>query len=728
MLKIQKYLYYLLFFVTPFIMLSSTSELFEFNKLIFIYIISSLLLCVWMARMFAAKKVLFKRTPFDFFIGLFFLSQLVSTFFSIDIHTSIFGYYGRFNGGLLSVTAFLIVYYSLSEFMSATVDRKAIISMLMKISLLASTLVILWGLPGKFGHDLSCLIFSGKLTNSCWTAQFDPAARMFSTLGQPNWLGAYLDITFFIALYYFLRAPLKLRQPRFYAISAVSILQLLGIYFTNSRSSVAAVIAGALAFFVWVMIRRRYLHLPHLKEKTIAVAALFIVTVLIYKTGVASIDKYISLSTYFKPSITTQTAKRAQPQSPAQAPAAPLNITDSLVIRKIVWQGAEKLGMEYPLFGTGVETFAYSYYFVRPVAHNLTSEWDFLYNKAHNEYLNYFATTGFFGLGTYLLFLGAVIIMALLWIRPGKLDEHADLSLLQALLFASWITILITDFVGFSTTVISMYFYIIPVLLFYLEVLKRPAVQPVHAEKKAYKLSGSSALIGYGIPLLLAVFFVQYFVSYWLADTKYALADNLSKANDYQNAAALLGQAMQLRPDHVYEDKLSYYLANLAFIAAYQKNNQLATQLMQDSAKYNESSLLQSPQNILYWKTKVKDLYIFYQITLDKKYIEDGVKALKESEKLSPTDAKLPYFMATYDSLLYDDEKDSQTKAKLQTASLEEVNKSIALKSDYYESYYLKAQLYRKYKMIPQAKETYEYILKNISPGNTQIEQELKSI
>jgi O-antigen ligase len=65
------------------------------------------------------------------------------------------------------------------------------------------------------------------------------------------------------------------------------------------------------------------------------------------------------------------------------------------------------------LFGTGVETFAYAYYFVRPQAHNLTSEWDYLYNKAHNEYLNYFATTGFIGLGTYLLVISTVIIVFL---------------------------------------------------------------------------------------------------------------------------------------------------------------------------------------------------------------------------------------------------------------------------------------------------------------------------
>ena len=71
------------------------------------------------------------------------------------------------------------------------------------------------------------------------------------------------------------------------------------------------------------------------------------------------------------------------------------------------------MALKYPLFGTGVETFAYSYGFVRPIAHNLTSEWDYVYNKAHNEYFNYLALTGFLGLGAYLGFIAVFIIYVL---------------------------------------------------------------------------------------------------------------------------------------------------------------------------------------------------------------------------------------------------------------------------------------------------------------------------
>ncbi|MBF8303332.1 MAG: efflux transporter, family, subunit [Candidatus Dadabacteria bacterium] len=74
-------------------------------------------------------------------------------------------------------------------------------------------------------------------------------------------------------------------------------------------------------------------------------------------------------------------------------------------------KAALEIAKANPIFGTGVETFAYSYYQYRPVEHNNTSEWDFLYNKAHNEYLNYLATTGIVGFVSYI----SIIVMFLFW-------------------------------------------------------------------------------------------------------------------------------------------------------------------------------------------------------------------------------------------------------------------------------------------------------------------------
>ncbi len=92
-----------------------------------------------------------------------------------------------------------------------------------------------------------------------------------------------------------------------------------------------------------------------------------------------------------------------RPTSPAAVTQLEAGGTESGQIRLIVWRGALEVFKHNPWIGSGVETFAYSYYGFRPVEHNLVSEWDFLYNKAHNEFLNYLATTGAIGLVAYIL-------------------------------------------------------------------------------------------------------------------------------------------------------------------------------------------------------------------------------------------------------------------------------------------------------------------------------------
>ncbi len=82
----------------------------------------------------------------------------------------------------------------------------------------------------------------GQLNNTCWTEQFRSAERMFSTLGQPNWLGAYLAINFFLGIFFLSKSfkNKKLVSSLFY--SFIVGLIFLGIVFTKSRSALLAVI------------------------------------------------------------------------------------------------------------------------------------------------------------------------------------------------------------------------------------------------------------------------------------------------------------------------------------------------------------------------------------------------------------------------------------------------------------------------------------------------------
>lgn len=664
LLKHIRFFYYILFFATPLAMSASTSEIFEFNKMIGIYFCTMIIATLWSIDFIMHKRIIMKPRIL-FFALIFLITQIISTFTSIDPHTSIFGYYGRFNGGLLSIFAYIILL-----FVFVQVFTKEDLKTLLKVSLFASLTVMVWGIPGRFGSDLSCALFTGQFTNACWTAQFQPEVRMFSTLGQPNWLGAYLAIHVFVGGFFLLNSllPKKTKEQSvtfnleilktylshwnwgstFYF--AYTLFTVLCIWFTRSRSSLLAVAIGFMAI-IYVLLWKFYKKL----------APIFIAGIVLSVIAVAVYVTTLDLSTI------RQT-----------------NVTESFDIRKVVWKGAIDLGLRYPLFGTGVETFAYSYYFTRPVAHNLTSEWDFLYNKAHNEFLNYFATTGFVGLIAYMLFLGFA-----LWIITKKslAEEHAQPLALYVCLIGALVTIHVTNFFGFSTTTVQLFFYLIPGFFIAWHTLEAPqaTIQRVGWMQKI-------------IVIMIAIIGVAgctYFMNYYRADKIYARVDAQLAASDYQSAISLLDNATQLHYEHVYEDKLSSTLASLAYVVHTSNPNEkdLAQKLITLAETYSTQTLVMAPKNVLYFKTLAKNSYLFYLITKDEKRVQQSIQALEAAKKIAPTDVKLMHTLALFYSNFLKDTQDAGKKAEYKKKALQELNTALHMKPGYGEAVELKKVL-----------------------------------
>ena len=697
----------------PFVVLPVNSELFEFNKMLFIYIITSLIVCLWVLRCLQENTLIIKKTPFDVPLILFLGSQIMSTLFSIDQHTSFFGYYGRFNGGLLSTMVYIVLYYGFVTHITENIQT--VIRTIFKISIVSSLFVVLWGLPGRFNHDLSCLLFTSKFDNTCWTAQFRPAERMFSTLGQPNWLGAYLSITFFISFFILFSSVTK--KARMLSVAGI-LFSYIGILLSRSRSSLASLIPGVIVFgifYLFLTIKKHHWLSP-LRRKTAAftIGALLLVT-FICQTGIPQLDTFLSLS--FLNRNDSISALSTTPSSSKPSLVYVGGVTESLDIRKIVWEGALELGIQYPLFGTGVETFGYAYYSVRPQSHNMTSEWDYLYNKAHNEYLNLLATTGWIGLGTFLTMLAWMIIFLIRKLWSNRSDIQSVIFYLS--LFGIACSIIITNFFGFSITVINVYWYL---LIAWLAIYNESSV------KKSEKSNQNVGFSKIGIVMVLVLWLLNSIYAYWLADYKYAQSDNALKSSNSGVAVNLLQEALTLREEHIYQDKLSYALAQYAFAVSYQKEKDKAQQLIEVAEKLNLQSIKSSTQNVLYWKTRVKNQFIFYQMSLDKKYLFTGLSALEEATKLAPTDPKIPYFSATYYSLLYDDEKNSTQKRIYLENSMKSIETALKLKSDYGDAYYLKVQLLRKYGRKSEAKQLLEWYIPRYAPMNEDIKKELREL
>ncbi len=426
----------LIVFFTPLIYTSSTHELFEFPKMSFVYTAVTLLLILHLIDKWRHNQALFTRTPLDLAIVFFFLGYLASAILSLDLYTSLFGYYSRFNGGLVSVSVFLIFYYLMCT--RGLTDRR-LASLMIDILLAAAALVALFGIAQHFGYQ-----------KNYWLQ--DSAARVFSSLGQPNWLAAFLTMLFPLSLGQLLNHSAKKSAGLLFLI--ISVLIFTAIWFTYSLSGLLG-LAIALITFFWLAGREIIRAKIHWLLATLALCFLLAVT----QPGIFA-PRFNSLFKQLKAEAVGAWAAEATASQPGYE-------GDTFKIRLIVWQGALNLLKSSPktlVIGTGPETFAYAFLPYRPAELNLTTEWDFLYNKTHNDYLNILADRGLVGFLTY-LWLITTYLISLVKNRTHLTNTN---RVWLAALGAGFISLLITNFFGWSVVATTLLFWLFPALSFIL--------------------------------------------------------------------------------------------------------------------------------------------------------------------------------------------------------------------------------------------------------------------
>ncbi|MFZ5366597.1 MAG: O-antigen ligase family protein [Patescibacteria group bacterium] len=647
--RVLEYGFYSLFFLVPLVMTPLNFELFEFNKMMLTYALTVIIVGAWLCKMVLEKRILFKRSPFDIPLLIFLISQFLSFFFSIDRHTSLFGYYSRFHGGLLSTFSYLLLYWAFVSIRiypnpSASSGQvnpnksEYFVLNCIKVLLFSGFLVAGYGVLEHFGIDAKY-----------WVQ--DVKNRVFSTLGQPNWLAAWLAALLPVVFAFFIINRKKKTALLLYCF--IALLLILSLLYTKSRSGIPAAFLSLILFFFLLAIpkiisfRKRLLYPLVLLFVIILAGSGFWGLKILFKNTSQDIAYILDL-----------TDKVQIPIHQVQDPGS-----ESGDIRKVVWRGAAKIWKNYPIFGSGVETFAYSYYNFRPIEHNLLSEWDFLYNKAHNEYLNLLATTGLVGLSSYLLFILAFVIWFIRMYpninNPNK-SEYSDKKfgkfkirmnsdenvlannlnnrILVSGLFAGFTSILITNFFGFSIVPVALLFFLYPAMAV---VLTRAEEQESERVEKQYSIHNTQYIIL--VLILFAICCLLFATSrMWYADVLYARGNRLNKQGIFDSAFNTLQEAISLNPSEpLYHDELAWSSVNLAVWAAEQKQTSTALQLAQFSVNESDRALKTSPKHLNFLRTRAK---VFYKLsTLDPAYYQQALQTLLTASQLAPTDAKISY-------------------------------------------------------------------------------------
>ena len=736
--RTMKVCFYLLFILVPLFLTPWNYELFEYNKMLVTYGLAAIIVTAWIVRMIHEKEIKIPRTPFDIPLGLFVLSQFVSTIFSMDPHVSWFGYYSRFNGGFFSVITYTLLYYAfVSVFTipknpSHTGETLHIpVKKLLIVLLGIAGLVSLYGLAERLGID-----------KDLWVQ--DVQTRVFSTLGQPNWLAAYLVALIPASIVMSIREGSGKVKAILWNVLAILFFTVL--LFTRSRSGLLAFGVTQLIFLLLFFRPRigktpqRFVeqvkNLPqiirritHLRTMVAVYGCMLIILFFNGTHTMTGIDRYFSFEGW-KKILTERTANSQQqssinqniatpeektPQTITGTPNVTANTnpvgpsletggTESGIIRKYVWQAAINAWKSSPktiLIGTGTETFAFAFYAHKPIGHNLTSEWDFLYNKAHNEYLNYLATTGLFGLASYLSFIGSIIFFVYRKISNSMTDELHDHKNLFIALFVGWLSILVTNFFGFAVVIVEILFFLLPAMLIVLTKDRRWYARTLTLSDKKIR---TVTVITFATGILI----VGVLVLHWFADASFANGYHLSRAGRIGQSFAYLTRAVMLNPlEPLYHDERGNTLSVLALASQENGDATTAAALAKAAVTESDEAIRVSPNNINFWKTRTKILFTLSGI--DENFLPNARDALVRAQVLSPGDPKIRYNLAIIEGRLGNID-----------SAITNLEKTIELKPNYRDGYYALYVFYSELGDTSKAKEILKSYLTLVDGSDEQ--------
>ncbi|KKQ77418.1 MAG: hypothetical protein UT00_C0012G0007 [Parcubacteria group bacterium GW2011_GWA1_38_7] len=634
-------LFNILFFLIPLIFFKNTSEIFEFNKIIVLYVTTLLISLAWIYKSISHQKIIFRRTILDIPIVFYLIILFLSTLLSTDSRTSWFGYYSRFNGGLFSQLCYFILYWACVSNLTKKYFYQILYSAIIG-TFTASLLAIL----EHFNFSFTCGAMGLAWNNSCWVQ--DVSARVFSTFGQPNWLAAVAAALIPIVWSFSLQ-----KSKRSIIFYFLFLIFLITIFYTKSRSGLLAVSLEIVIFWGFILFKYKKEFLNKLIINLLIIALCFVL---------------IRLPSIYK----------KEELSDIHGPALETGGTESSTIRKYVWMGAINIFKSYPVLGTGPETFAFAFPGFKPVEHNLTSEWDFVYNKSHNEFLNILATIGILGFFSYLV----LIIISL-----RQLMKPVDLKFKIGLI-SGYLGILTTNFFGFSVVYTSLLFFIFP------------ALSVIYHNNDA-KESRTKKFLPWQLTLtsfisLIIVFAIYKIYIYWSADINYNLGRLNGRAKNFEAAQNYLTKAIDASPNE------PLYLAEMAVVLTETTKTQSDIDQVLD---LSETSIRLSPYNQNLKRSYATSLSRLSKY--DKSYLLKAVDVVNAASTQSKTDPKLFYQLG----LLY-------LKTGQNEEGLKALEKAVELKPNYKEGRFALGLTYIDFEENEKARRELKYILENIDPND----------
>lgn len=402
--------------LTPLVVSGSLFFPYITGKNFFFRIIVELTFGAWLGLVALNRAYAPKRGLLLLAVLLFFAAQVLATLFGVNPYHSFWSNFERMEGLITYIHVFMLFLVASSVLTKESEWRR-----LFLFSVGVMALISIYGLLEKTG----VVNPGGSVAGSAG------AARIFSTLGNPIYLAAYLLIHFFILLYLYLRtSDIWLRV-------GYVILFLFGFYIfisTGTRGAILGLAAGVGVMLLILLFasQSRQVRLSALGLLGIAMLGVF--------------GLYSSRDSHFVAS------------RPLLIRLADFDLTSSTIQSRVtVWKMAWEGFKERPIFGWGPENFIipYAKYYIPDFYGN--EPW---FDRTHNMFLEWLVDTGIVGFALYLGVFGAAALT--LW----RLKQRNIFSAFDAAIFAGvFVAYMVQNFFVFDNVTTYM---LIALLLAYL--------------------------------------------------------------------------------------------------------------------------------------------------------------------------------------------------------------------------------------------------------------------
>jgi tetratricopeptide (TPR) repeat protein len=466
--RLVKYSIYFLVFLVPLFFLPLSYEAFEYNKQYLLFFLVSLGFFAWLTKMLIYdKEIRFRWHRFDIFVLAFLFIAILTVVFSVDKDSSIFGFYGRFSNGLISLLSLGVFYFLITNNVSAGEEKSRLtVGKLINLFLWSGFVVILFSFFSVFGiwAKIGSVI---PLPAIMLQKTFTPTA------GSLEGLSIFLAV-----LVVFLVARLIFREKGKsifdYLLALAALLLILIIDFTPAWIVILVSLVLFVGFSIWRRTFRKNVNRLLVPIFLIIIAATF---------------------------IPLQPLKFNLPQEQI----LPQGISWSVGFKEAT--DSVKTGF----LGSGIGTFNYDFAKQKPQTVNQTWLWQIRFDRAGNYLAEVLGTMGFLGFLSYLAMIGMFFLISL-----KVTDAKFQMAILPVFL-----AILVGQFVFYQNAVLAFLFWLILAL-------SAVSWQDTAREKViSFKNFEELSLVSSTLTIILGVIFLVFYffgVKYYFADTNYLKA------------------------------------------------------------------------------------------------------------------------------------------------------------------------------------------------------------